>query len=134
MNNVDFYNGKYSECYSVYQGVRYWIVSNGQHPLAYVEADKIDFSNITYYDEFECHGEVTFRGTKDFTIGGPEIVVGWDYAHFTLNDYSALWEHLSDEDEKNLKRWSFEEIQREVFKFIDKYKTKEKENGTTDIS
>lgn len=125
MNDVDFYNGKYSECYSVYQGVRYWIVSNGQHPLAYVEADKIDFSNITYSDEFECHGEVTFRGTKDFTIGGSEIVVGWDYAHFTLNDYSTLWKHLSDEDEKNLKRWSFEEIQREVFKFIDKYKTKE---------
>ena len=119
--DINFYNGKLFEYHGTHDGVDYWIASRGKHPLAYVKASHIDFSDKTTFDEFECHGEITFNGTRTFG-GETSLVIGWDYAHFTLNDYSTLWQYLSDEDAKSLKRWSFEEIQREVFEFIDKYR------------
>lgn len=120
MNDVNFYNGKPFEYHGIHNGVDYWIVSNGYHPLAYVKLNQIE--NNTIYNDFECHGEITFRGKKEFAKGF-EYVIGWDYAHFILNDYT-IYLDKTEKDEENLKRWTFDEIEKEIFDFIDKYRIK----------
>lgn len=120
MNDVNFYNGEYFEYHGTHNGVDYWIASRGSHPLAYVKAAQIDFRDKANFDEFECHGEITFKGTKTL-CGAISLVIGWDYAHFGLNDYSTLYEILPDFDLLKLKRWTFNEVEKEIFDFIDKY-------------
>ena len=124
MNNVDFYNGKPFEYHGTYNEVDYWIVSAGFHPLAYVKADKIDYCDKIYYDQLECHGGISFKGFKVFS-DTKEIVFGWDFAHLVLNDYSTLYEKWTNMDLSKLKRWTFDEVEKEVFDFIDKYKIQE---------
>lgn len=130
--DINFYNGKPFKYHGTHNGVDYWIVSAGFHPLAYVKADKIDYIEEIYFDELECHGAISFKGFKVFS-GTKENVFGWDYAHFMLNDYSTLFEKWIGLDSSKLKRWTFSEVEKEVFDFIDKYKLQE-ENETTDIS
>lgn len=130
MNDVNFYNEKPFEYHGIHNGVDYWIVSYGYHPLAYVKADQIE--SKTYFSEYECHGEITFKGKRIFWTG-EEDVVGWDYAHLGLNDYSVHMAVFGYEKTKHLMRWRFDEVEKEVFDFIDKYKLQE-ENGSTDLS
>lgn len=118
MNDVNFYNGKYFEYHGTHNGVEYWIVSKGYHPLAYVQLSQIEGDMI--YHDYECHGGITFRGKKEFAKGF-EYVIGWDYAHFILDDYT-IYLDKTEEDEANLKRWTFDEVEKEVFDFIDKYR------------
>ena len=132
MNDVNFYNGKYFEYHGTHNGVDYWIVSYGGHPLAYVKADKIDYCDKIYYDQLECHGGISFKGSKVLS-DTREFVFGWDYAHLGLGDYSTIYADWYDFDLSKSKRWTFDEVEKEVFDFIDKYKLQE-ENGTTDIS
>ena len=134
MNNVNFYNEKPFEYHGIHNGVDYWIVSYGYHPLAYVKADQIE--SKTYFSEYECHGGMTFKG-KRILWTGEEDVVGWDYAHlgrnnYSILDYSTLYAKCYNIDVSKLKRWTFDEVEKEVFDFIDKYKLQE-ENGSTDI-
>lgn len=131
MNYVNFYNGKSYEYHGTHNGVDYWIVSMGCHPLAYVKFDQLDCDEI-YFDELECHGGITYKCTT--TLCGVEShVIGWDYAHLGLNDYSTLYAKWNNFDLSKLKRWTFSEVEKEIFEFIDKYKLQE-ENGITDIS
>lgn len=118
MNDVNFYNGKYFEYHGIHNGVDYWIVSNGYYPCAYVKYAQIE--SKTFFSEYECHGEITFKGKKEFAKGS-EDVIGWDYAHLGLDDYSTLYANWDDFDLSNLKRWTFDEVEKEVFDFIDKY-------------
>ena len=120
-NNVNFYNEKPFEYHGTHNEVDYWIVSYGYHPLAYVKLNQIE--SKTFFDEYECHGEITFKGKKEFAKGF-EYVIGWDYAHFILNDYT-IYLDKTEKDEENLKRWTFDEVEKEVFDFIDKYKMQE---------
>lgn len=55
---------------------------------------------------------------------GEEDVVGWDYAHLGLNDYSVHMTVFGYEKTKHLKRWTFDEVEKEIFDFIDKYSIK----------
>ena len=126
MNNVNFYNGKPFEYHGTHNGVDYWIVSYGYHPLAYVKADKIDYCDKIYYDQLECHGGISFKGFKVLS-GTREFVLGWDYAHlgrnnYSILDYSTLYAKCYNIDVSKLKRWTFSEVEKEVFDFIDKYK------------
>ena len=121
MNDVNFYNGKLFEHHGTYNGVDYWIISYGYHPCAYVKYDQIE--SKTCCSEYGCHGEITFKG-KRILWTGEEDVIGWDYAHLGLNDYSVHMTIFSDEKTKHLKRWTFSEVEKEVFDFIDKYRIK----------
>lgn len=130
MNDVNFYNEKPFEYHGTHNGVDFWIVSNGFHPLAYVKANQILFDNIGDYDDFKCHGGITFKGEKEFRTES-EDVIGWDYAHLILNDYTSHLENprVACANKKYLndwtfhfKRWTFDEVEKEVFEFIDKYR------------
>ena len=132
MNDVNFYNGEYFEYHETHNGVNYWIVSNGFHQLAYVKSDQIDFAAIHFTEEFRCHGGITFKGKKKFRSES-EDVIGWDYSHLILNDYTSHLENprFACANEKYLndwtshfKRWTFDEVEKEVFDFIDKYRIK----------
>lgn len=118
MNDVNFYNGEYFEYHGTHDGVDYWIVSNGYHPLAYVQHDQIRYNMI--YHDYECHGGITFRGKKEFAKSS-EYVIGWDYMHLGLDDYSTHYEDWDELDLSKLKRWTFSEVEKEIFDFIDKY-------------
>ena len=88
-----------------YNGRKYYIISYGSHPCAYVE----NIEGYDGYDEIEeisVHGGVTFNGTKENTH-----VIGWDYAHCC--DYVG---YLPNSDGK---KWTTSEIKEEVFKVID---------------
>ena len=121
MNNIDFYNGKPFEYHGTHNGVEYWIVSKGYHPLAYVQLSQIEGDMI--YHDYECHGGITFRGKKEFAKGF-EYVIGWDYMHLGLDDYSTHYEDWDELYSLKLKRWTFSEVEKEVFDFIDKYRIK----------
>lgn len=120
MNDVNFYNGKPFEYHGTHDGVDYWIVSYGYYPCAYVKLKQIECK--TFPNEYECHGGIICRGKKAFEKGY-EYVIGWYYAHFCLNDYS-IYMDKTEEDEANLKHWTFSEVEKEVFDFIDKYRIK----------
>lgn len=101
-----------------YKNIKYWIVSMGTHPCAYVEAT--DLPEYFFHDA-PVHGGFTydedhllnvwneaFKGFKH----GKRHFVGWDYAH--LGDYndSVLGPAI------NGKKWTTEEILLEVKKVI----------------
>lgn len=105
-------------CYEVldkgeYLGRKYFIISYGTHPCAYIE----NLEGYTdYYDEcldgIEVHGGFTFLGEKEGVN-----CLGWDYSHCC--DYSSYYESYPYFFAEGLKRWTTEEIQKEVFDVIE---------------
>lgn len=94
-----------------YKGYRFFIVSYGTHPCAYVENKK------GYHDygcdellNIEVHGGITYVGKKCGVS-----CIGWDYAH--AGDYMSCCEHI--ESMRNEKKWTTEEIYNEVKDVID---------------
>lgn len=92
-----------------YLGYKFFIISYGTHPCAYVE-------NKDGYVDYECekllnvdvHGGFTFLGEKC----GVECL-GWDYNHY--GDFSSYTSLLFDCDDK---KWTTEEIYEEVKRVI----------------
>lgn len=82
-------------------GRKWFIVSYGSHPCAYVESDAPE----KLLDEISVHGSITFAGKAfpEFETDGRFI--GWDYNH--CDDYNAEYQHGG-------KRWTVEEILEDV--------------------
>ena len=93
-------------------GRKWFIVSYGSHPCAYVESDIPE----RLIDEIRVHGDITFAGKAfpEFKTDGRFI--GWDYNH--CEDYNAEYQHGG-------KRWTVEEILDDVKSVI----TQLNENG-----
>ena len=102
-----------------YKGVKYWIVSMGTHPCAYI--DVTDLPEYFLHDA-PIHGGVTYD--EDFLMNvwdeafdgfcrGKKRFVGWDYAH--AGDYietpSRTFAHPGLFGRK---KWTTEEILKEI--------------------
>ena len=101
-----------------YKGYEFEIISYGTHPCAYV---CVPVGHPFYekpYDEVDvdCHWGLTYsqRGTDG------KWWIGWDYAH--CDDYggmSLLYASMGYAFDDNGKKWTTDEILKEVFEVID---------------
>ena len=97
------------QCYVIldqgeYKGRKYFIISYGAYPCAYVEnKENYDYDDL---ENLNVHGGVTFNGSKENTH-----VIGWDYGHCC--DYVSYLPNVDG------KKWTTSEIKEEVFDVID---------------
>ena len=98
-------------------GYNYFILNLGTHPTAYVEIPVTSKLYKKHYDyiNIDVHGGLTY--SADYLDIGDDVLkgwfIGWDYAHY--NDYLGFEEFYSKEFKKNSKKWTTEEIQKEVY-------------------
>lgn len=100
-------------------GFSYYILSLGSHPTAYVEIPVNHILYGKYYIEIEdmgididVNGGLTYSRDYLFLENGKELkgwFIGWDYNH--CSDYSGLFNFRPSNE---LKKWTTEEIQKEV--------------------
>ena len=99
-----------------YRGFEYRIMDLGTHPTAYVKIPKghplykKDWEKI---ENIEVHGGLTYG--RNYLMGGNGKLdgwwIGWDYAHYR--------DHMGYDPETVGKRWTTEEILRDVTSVID---------------
>jgi hypothetical protein len=98
-------------------GIKWKIVSLGTHPTAYVGIPKSHVYFGKDYDEvnINCHGGLTYSKSWILNLLD-EIDVwwfGWDYAHY--DDYTEFGRRYN---QNPLKKWTTEEIKKEVMDVI----------------
>ena len=105
-----------------YEGYKYYIVSLGTHPCAYVEIPKghkyhgkVD--EDAYDLDVDVHGGITFG---DFGLKGVSrhYMIGWDYMHW--QDY--FFTKYAFEPVSKGKKWTTEEILEDVKSVIHQVK------------
>ncbi|MBR3490217.1 MAG: hypothetical protein IKH36_01880 [Bacilli bacterium] len=114
----------------LYNGYKFWIISYGSHPCAYVELENTHpyygKCNCDAYDlDIEVHGGITYGDYGlGSTISDKHFIFGWDYNHY--NDYNY-------NDEKyglaSGKKWTTEEIFEDVKNVINQLKEAEIKHG-----
>lgn len=94
-----------------YLGYKFFIVSYGTHPCAYVE-------NKKGYKDYDCDELLDVKVHYGFTFCGEKCgvnCIGWDYTH--AGDYSSYYEN--DEYFQDEKKWTTQEIYEEVKNVIE---------------
>lgn len=91
----------------IYKGIKYFIISYGTHPCAYIE----NVWNFKSYDDerlddISVHYGFTFLGEKERTN-----CLGWDYAHF--NDHFE-YRSITPARHSGVRRWMCEDILKEI--------------------
>lgn len=105
----------------VYRNRKYFIISQGTHPCAYVEFNNEFERGSDLWYETPCHGGITFDDYAYWDENDETYYIGWDYAH--LGDY------LPFKDDG--KKWTTKEILenvKEVIDYLNKFVEKEEEN------
>lgn len=108
--------------YGTYKGYKFYILSLGTHPVAYVEIPKTHplydrhFIDWDYYDNIGVHGGITYTENHLYLPNGmlKGWFIGWDYNH--CNDYNELLRNhfkLFDSDNFN-KKWTTKEVYEDV--------------------
>jgi hypothetical protein len=73
-----------------HEGFRYYVISLGTHPCAYVEIPSdhaffgMDYDEIYKHIYIDCHGGLTYS-KESLKVGNTWIhgwFIGWDYAHY----------------------------------------------------
>lgn len=111
-----------------YNGFKYYVMSMGTHPTAYIEIPKRDILYRLGYkdiDNIYVHGGFTYE--KDYLTGVNHKgwFIGWDYAH--AGDYMGYFEdfkkylknYVSGYSYESYKKWTTEEIIEECKDVID---------------
>ena len=117
-----------------YKGYRFFIISYGTHPCAYVALPKTSKFYGKYYEDrifddlnIHVHGGLTYSGMGlKGLLEEKAYLIGWDYAHyrdFTGYAFSNPFFLAGDE-----KKWSTEEIFEEVKDVIDEIIKEEADN------
>lgn len=97
-----------------YKGFRFYVVSYGTYPCAYVDVSNTSLANKDYYEnDIDCHGGLTYGrdylSAVDIEKANGKRYIGWDYDHYgdyTSNPYTNMF-GIYRECEK---RWTTEEI------------------------
>ena len=103
-----------------YLGYKYYILSLGTHPTAYVEIPKDEKHSSEEIEALEVHGGITYN-ENILNIGEKAIkgwFIGWDYAHY--GDYTGIYTQIIGFND--LKKWTTQEIQEEAYKVIEQLK------------
>lgn len=103
-----------------YNGYKYYIVSLGTHPCAYVEVPEGHICYGKCYDDaysldIDVHGGITFG---DFGLKGvsDKFLLGWDYNHYDDYYFTMLpfWNGYKG------KRWTTKEMLEDVKSVINR--------------
>ena len=115
-------------------GLLYYIMNLGMHPTAYVRIPE----NHRYYKkdmdeiDIDVHGGITYSSDHLYIENNQKLegwFIGWDYAHY--GDYAGYEEKLPKELQTGGKKWTTEEIFKEVKSVCYQLQKteEEKENG-----
>lgn len=112
-------------------GLLYYILNLGTHPTAYVKKPR----NSRYYGkkdiDIEVHGGITYADDHIWinnTQKNEGWFIGWDYAH--MGDYMGYEERVPKEYRVGGKKWTTEEIYKELRNVCYQvYTRKETNNG-----
>lgn len=114
-------------------GLLYYILNLGTHPTAYIKIpENSKYYKKDMYDiDIAVHGGITYA--EDGLYADNREVqgwfIGWDYGHY--GDYAGYEEILPNNMRTNGKKWTTEEIKKEVreacYQIINS--KEEKENG-----
>lgn len=114
-----------------YKGYQFYILNLGTHPTAYIEIpreSKLFGKGYTQiYDmgiDIDVHGGLTYADDDLPTIKENTWFIGWDYAHY--NDYAGYEEHLPKHIRTNGKKWTTEEIFKDVVNAIEQIREEER--------
>ena len=97
-----------------YKNFKYYVVSYGTHPCAYVDVSNTSLANKDYHEnDINCHGGLTYGrdylSAVDTERANGKWYIGWDYDHYgdyTSNPFMNMF-GIYGECEK---RWTTEEI------------------------
>ena len=116
-----------------YLDYNYYILNLGTHPTAYVEIPKNHKYFKKHYNDINIavHGGLTYSenylwlevNEEDFKIRG--WFIGWDYAH--LGDYIGYEENYPEEYRIGGKKWTSNEILKDVYSVCMQLKDSEKQ-------
>lgn len=118
---------------NIYKGYHYYILSLGTHPTAYVELPKKHkFYNKCYW-EIDEENNILVHGGFTYSESGLQIgnnthlenswFIGWDYAHY--HDFYCFPDEPIFKQNKDVKKWTTEEIIKECENIIDQLKGEE---------
>ena len=98
-------------------GLLYYIMNLGTHPTAYIRIPEGHKDYKKDYDDIDLsvHGGLTYARNYLWISENQKIdgwFVGWDYAHY--GDYAGYEEKFPDELKTGGKKWTTEEILKEV--------------------
>lgn len=111
--------------YGTFKDYKYYIISMGTHPCAYIELPKNHpYYNVDYHKiPIECHGGLTYSSNYLHMINdnseGDTFFIGWDYAHWL--DYVGYYADFAFEHSyfgRN-KKWTTSEIKSECIQVIE---------------
>lgn len=104
-----------------YDGRKFAILSTGYHPTAYVELKPEELNKSNKYSDYDLdvHCGFTYLGVAHWDDTDKTMYIGWDYAHY--GDYSGLWEEFHPIN-FYARKWTTEEIFREVKNVIEQFK------------
>lgn len=101
-----------------YKGYKYYIISYGLYPCAYIEIPKgHKLYGAENYHEINVfvHGGLTYSKSYLYAIGKEKSwFIGWDYCH--AGDYAGFYEDAPFNTFKSIehdKKWTTEEINQE---------------------
>ena len=93
-------------------GLLYFILNLGLHPTAYIKIpNNLDIDD----NDIDVHGGITYTGDHLWINENEKLdgkFIGWDYAHY--GDYAGYEEKLPKELQTGGKKWTAEEIYKEV--------------------
>ena len=112
-----------------YKNFKYYVVSYGTHPCAYVDVSNTSLANKDYHEnDINCHGGLTYGrdylSAVDTERANGKWYIGWDYDHYgdyTSNPFMNMF-GIYGECEK---RWTTEEIVAECKNVINQIVDKE---------
>jgi hypothetical protein len=112
-----------------YKNFKYYVVSYGTHPCAYVDVSNTLLANKDYHEnDIDCHGGLTYGrdylSAVDTGRANGKWYIGWDYDHYgdyTSNPFINMF-GIYGECEK---RWTTEEIVAECKNVINQIVDKE---------
>lgn len=110
-----------------YLGYKYYILSLGTHPTAYVEIPKDEKHSLEEIEALEVHGGITYN-ENILNIGEKALkgwFIGWDYAHY--GDYLGYEMLYPERYRTNGKKWTSMEIKEEAYKVIDQLRSNVKQ-------
>ena len=113
-----------------YKNFKYYVVSYGTHPCAYVDVSNTSLANKDYHEnDINCHGGLTYGrdylSAVDTERANGKWYIGWDYDHYgdyTSNPFVDMF-GVCGECEK---RWTTEEIVAECKSVINQIVDKER--------
>ena len=86
-----------------YRDLRYYVLSLGTHPCAYIEVNDLIDAPFDI-NAIDCHGGITYSREYLATVDHKGWFIGWDYAH--CYDYSGNL----PETTQHCKKWTTSEI------------------------